>query len=144
MVKNKYVDTSIQKGGILGFTGCLEHVGVLNQLIQKAKETKGNLTVVWIDLVNAYGSIPHDLINVAIEHYHIPHHVRDMVTWDMGKYMSPYTLMDSKYMVTLGYGKVHILWDMGKYMSPCTLMDSSYGSRLPTLQPSGRTWKRES
>ncbi|KAI2646571.1 Protein FAM136A [Labeo rohita] len=27
MVKNKYVDTSIQKGGIPGISGCLEHTG---------------------------------------------------------------------------------------------------------------------
>lgn len=80
MVKNKYVDTSVQKGGIPGFSGCLEHTGILNQLIREAKGNKGNLTVVWLDLANAYGSIPHGLINMAMEHYHIPHHTRGIIT----------------------------------------------------------------
>ncbi|XP_057673103.1 uncharacterized protein LOC130904394 [Corythoichthys intestinalis] len=80
IVKNNYVDTSIQKGGIPGFSGCLEHIGVLNQMIQEAKVSKSNLTVVWLDLANAYGSIPHNLIDKAMEHYHIPHHIRGMIT----------------------------------------------------------------
>lgn len=80
MVKNKYVDTSIQKGGIPGSPGCLEHTSILSQLIREAKESKGDLTVVWLDLANAYGSIPHDLINTAMEHYHIPQHIRRMIT----------------------------------------------------------------
>jgi len=42
MVKNKYVDTSVQKGGIPGFSGCC-------QLIREAKGNKGNLMVVWLD-----------------------------------------------------------------------------------------------
>lgn len=65
MVKNKYVDTSIQKGGIPGLSGCLEHTGILSKLIPEPKECKGNLTVIWLDLTNAYGSIPHGLINAA-------------------------------------------------------------------------------
>ncbi|KAK0152386.1 hypothetical protein N1851_006100 [Merluccius polli] len=51
-----------------------------SQLIREAKESKGDLTVVWLDLANAYGSIPHDLINTAMEHYHIPQHIRGMIT----------------------------------------------------------------
>ena len=30
MVKNKYVDTSLQKGGILGSHGCLEHTSIIS------------------------------------------------------------------------------------------------------------------
>lgn len=74
------MDTCIQKGGIPGFSGCLEHTGILNQLICEAKESKGNLIVVWLDLANAYGSMPHDLINAALEYYHIPHNIRGMIT----------------------------------------------------------------
>ena len=80
MVKNRYVNTSVQKGGIPGFSGCLEHTGILNQLIREAKESKGNLMVVWLDLANAYGLIPHGLIITAMEHYHIPHHTRGIIT----------------------------------------------------------------
>ena len=84
MCQNGYIDTSIQKGAIEGFSGCLEHTGVLSQLIQEAKEKKGNLTVAWLDFANAYGSIPHNLIQVAMDHYHIPHHIQGMITGYLG------------------------------------------------------------
>lgn len=38
MTQNGYINTSIQKGGVEGFSRCLEHTGVLSQLIQEAKE----------------------------------------------------------------------------------------------------------
>lgn len=78
MVENGYVNTSIQKGGISGFSGCLEHTGVLSQMIQEARAMKGDLTVVWLDMANAYGSIPHDL--TALTHYHIPGCIKEMIT----------------------------------------------------------------
>ncbi len=53
MIDNGYVNTSIQKGRIPGFVGCLEHTGVLNQMIHEARAKKGDLTVVWLDLANA-------------------------------------------------------------------------------------------
>lgn len=71
---------SVQKGGIPGFSGCLEPTRILSQLIWEAKKSKGNLAVVWLDLANAYGSIPHGLVNAALENYHIPHHISGMIT----------------------------------------------------------------
>ena len=38
-----------------------------------------DLTVVWLDLANAYGSIPHKLIETALDHYYIPDHIKGMV-----------------------------------------------------------------
>ncbi len=86
MVKNKYVDASIQRIGIPGYSGCLEHTCVLTQLMRQAKESKGNLAVVWLDLDKAYGSVPHNLINVAMEHHHISHYIRGMITSYFGKF----------------------------------------------------------
>ena len=37
MTKNNYINTSIQKGGIPGFSGCLEHTSMISQLIWEAK-----------------------------------------------------------------------------------------------------------
>ncbi|XP_052268605.1 uncharacterized protein LOC127869985 [Dreissena polymorpha] len=76
LTANKYVDTSIQKGGVPGFSGCVEHTSALSQLIREAKVNQQDLTVVWLDLANAYGSIPHQLIRRALDHYHIPAHVQ--------------------------------------------------------------------
>ncbi|XP_052224084.1 uncharacterized protein LOC127839738 [Dreissena polymorpha] len=79
LTDNNYVDTSIQKGGVPGFSGCVEHTSVLSQVIREARVNHDDLTVVWLDLDNAYGSIPHKLIEKALEQYHVPEHVCNLV-----------------------------------------------------------------
>ncbi|XP_063058826.1 uncharacterized protein LOC134452393 [Engraulis encrasicolus] len=79
LLKNSYIDTSVQKGGIPGVPGCLEHTGVVTQLIREAREGKGDLTVLWLDLANAYGSIPHKLVEVALLQHHVPTKVIDLI-----------------------------------------------------------------
>ena len=69
---NKYIDTSIQKGGVPGVSGCMEHTAILSQLIREAKAEKKGLVVVWLDIANAYGSIPHNLIQIALRRAHAP------------------------------------------------------------------------
>lgn len=49
-------------------------------MIYEARAKKGDLTVVWLDLANAYGSIPHDLIRIALEYDHIPDHIKVMIS----------------------------------------------------------------
>ena len=46
------MDTSVQKGGIPGLPGSLEHTIDISQLIKEAKETNGEFTVVSLDLAN--------------------------------------------------------------------------------------------
>ena len=71
-LSNKYIDTSIQKGGVPGVSGCMEHTAILSQLIREAKADKKGLVVVWLDIANAYGSIPHNLIQIALRRAHAP------------------------------------------------------------------------
>lgn len=79
LLTNNYIDTSVQKGGIAGVPGCLEHTGVVTQLIREAREHKGDLTVLWLDLANAYGSIPHKLVQTTMTKHHVPHHIADLI-----------------------------------------------------------------
>ena len=79
MLENKYLDIRVQKGGVPGFAGCVEITSVLTQLIREARESKGELAVVWLDLTNAYGSIPHKLVELTLERYHIPVKVKDII-----------------------------------------------------------------
>ncbi|KAL7891157.1 hypothetical protein AOLI_G00006330 [Acnodon oligacanthus] len=66
LLRNSYIDTSVQKGGIPKVPRCSEHTGVVTQLIREARENKGDLVVLWLDLTNAYGSIPHKLVEEAL------------------------------------------------------------------------------
>lgn len=68
---NSYLSTSVQKGGIPKVPGCIQHTGVVIQLIREAQENKGELVVVWLDLANAYGSIPYKLVKVVLVISHI-------------------------------------------------------------------------
>ena len=79
LLKNSFIDPSIQKGGIPGVSGCLEHTSILSQLIREAKKEKKNLVVTWLDIANAYGSIPHNVIKQALESAHIPIRTRELI-----------------------------------------------------------------
>lgn len=35
-LKNDYTDTSVEKGGLPGMPGCMEHIGVVSQLLKDA------------------------------------------------------------------------------------------------------------
>ncbi|GFN99520.1 reverse transcriptase [Plakobranchus ocellatus] len=41
------------------------------EAIQRAKSEKLNLDVVWLELANAYGSVPHEMIQLALRMYHV-------------------------------------------------------------------------
>lgn len=82
MIKNGFLNTSIQKGGIPGFTGCLEHVVFLSQMMHKARSRERQPDS--LDLANAFGSIPHSLIRTALNYYHMPDHIKGMTSTYMG------------------------------------------------------------
>ena len=79
IMKNQFIDSSIQKGGIPEVSGCIEHTSILTQLISEAKKNKSNLVSVWLDIANAYGSIAHKLLQLALERTHVPDPVREII-----------------------------------------------------------------
>ena len=79
VTENGYINESNQKAGLPGIPGCVEHAYSIWNEIQEAKRSKNDLSVIWLDLANAYGSIPHILIDQAMEFFHIPPEVRRLV-----------------------------------------------------------------
>ena len=79
LIMNEYIDTSVQKGGVAGMPGCIEHTGVVSQLICKARENNGNLAGLWLDLANAYGSIPHKVVKETLRRYHVPSSLSNLI-----------------------------------------------------------------
>ncbi|GFO17264.1 reverse transcriptase [Plakobranchus ocellatus] len=49
------------------------------EAIQRAKSEKLNLDVVWLDQANAYGSVPHEMIQLALRMYHVPEVIQVML-----------------------------------------------------------------
>ena len=79
VTENGYINTSVQKGSIAGVSGCLEHATMIWEAIQRAKSEKLNLDVIWFDLANAYGSVPHQMIQLALRMYHGPEDIQVML-----------------------------------------------------------------
>ncbi|XP_078617582.1 uncharacterized protein LOC144885536 [Branchiostoma floridae x Branchiostoma japonicum] len=79
LIANKYIDTEVQKAGIPGSPGCSEHASMIWGQIQTAKRQKEDLHVIWLDLANAYGSVPHSLIHYAMDFFWVPDEIKGMV-----------------------------------------------------------------
>ncbi|KAK0139173.1 Retrovirus-related Pol polyprotein from type-2 retrotransposable element R2DM [Merluccius polli] len=77
--KNNFVDTSVQKAGISGFSGCLEHANVIWHQVQTAKKEKKDLHVVFLDLANAFGSVPHEILWTAFNFFQVPEDITRLV-----------------------------------------------------------------
>ena len=71
-LKNRYMDTNFQKAFINGVPGCAEHQCKLASIIKEATGKHTALSVCWLDLANAYSSVPHALIKFSLQHYHSP------------------------------------------------------------------------
>lgn len=79
LLRNTYIDTSVQKGGVPKMPGCIEHTGVVTQLLREARKGKGDLAVLWLDLANAYGSIPHRLVETSLDRHHVPDKIKNRI-----------------------------------------------------------------
>ena len=76
MLANYFLNTNIQKAFVRNIPGCTDKLlGAIQESHQKHK----SITICWLDLANAYGSVHHDLIDFTLQHYHDPSCFRDMV-----------------------------------------------------------------
>ncbi len=92
LLANEFIDPSVQKGGVPGYSGCLEHTAVISQLINEAKSNNNTLSVVWLDLAKAYPSVPHQLIRNALDHYRVPSEVVELVMAHMDALQMRFTV----------------------------------------------------
>lgn len=114
LLQNGFLDTSIQKGGVAGIPGCLEHASMIWEVIQKAKSQKKDLDVVWLDLANAYGSVPHQMIQQALRMYHVPENICQMLE----KYFGGFRMRFSTTNFTTDWVNLDVGIAMGCTISP--------------------------
>ena len=79
LMSNHYINTSVQKAGIPGFLGCLKHSQMIWNSILSAKIDKTEQHGIWLDLVNAYSSVPHQLILMALNFFNFPSKVGEII-----------------------------------------------------------------
>lgn len=59
--------------------GCYEHTFILQSLVADAQRLNRNLCLSWLDLRNAFGSVPHGVIATTLSHIGIPQSIIDLI-----------------------------------------------------------------
>ena len=78
MLKNNYI-SHVQKGFKASTPGCLEHSFTMFEALLDAKSNQRQIVVSWLDLKNAYGSVRHNLIQFALNWFHVPKLIRELI-----------------------------------------------------------------
>ena len=91
LTSNGYIDETVQKACIPGSPGCIEHAAMIWDEIQVAKHEKKDLSVVWLDLANAFGSVPHKFLEYTMEHFWIPEEVKTLMMSYYNKFVMRFT-----------------------------------------------------
>lgn len=79
LVDNNYIDRAVQKGFLSGIAGCVEHSFALFEALRDATQQQRQIVITWIDLANAFGSVRHNLIQFALDWYHVPKMIQNLV-----------------------------------------------------------------
>ena len=77
MINNGYLDTTAQKAFVEGINGCVEHIQVVQEVIQHARLNKKTVHITWFDLA---GSVSHELIPLVLAHYNLPDNIIQYIT----------------------------------------------------------------
>ncbi len=80
LISSGVISTDIQKGFIMGVSGAVEHDLVLDALLSEAQRSRKKLSMVLVDLKNAFGSVPHSRIIWALKTYGVPNWVQQYVS----------------------------------------------------------------
>ncbi|XP_057299380.1 uncharacterized protein LOC130630000 [Hydractinia symbiolongicarpus] len=72
IIKKNFINTSIQKGCMEKVPGCWEHMSLVWSTLKNAKAQHSSLSAIWLDIANAYPSVPHKLIFMALRRYGVP------------------------------------------------------------------------
>ena len=79
MVNNNFIDRTVQKAFMSGVSGCIEHNQMLWEALKAAFQQRLSICVTWLDLRNAYGSVRHNLIQFALQYYHFPPMIAQLI-----------------------------------------------------------------
>lgn len=87
-------------------------MGVVIQLIREARENRGNLVVLWLDLTNAYRSILQKLLESALSCHHIPRKFTNLI-------LDYYNNFNNTTVAQAGEGDHHWVHHFNDSVLPC-------------------------
>jgi hypothetical protein len=130
MISNSYIRRAIQKGFLSGIAGCIEHPFSLYEALRDAFKHQRSICTTWIDLANAFGSVKHNLIQFALDWYHVPKFIQNLIF----KY---YDLLRAK-IVTKDWSTMFFSFDIGCFQGcvlSAILFDCVFNLLLDFLAP---------
>jgi hypothetical protein len=130
MVSNNYIKRAVQKGFLSGVAGCVEHPFALYEGLRDAFENTRSICTTWIDLANAFGSVRHNLIQFALDWYHVPKFIQGLI-------MTYYDLLCAK-IVTKDWATMFFHFDIGCFQGcvlSAILFDCVFNLLLDYLLP---------
>ncbi|KAG8225601.1 hypothetical protein J437_LFUL004169 [Ladona fulva] len=71
-MRGRRISLPYQKGFIPGTEGCFEHNFVLNSALEDARRNSKEIAIAWLDLADAFGSIPHAHITRVLAEMEMP------------------------------------------------------------------------
>ena len=77
LTSNKLIDPTLQKVFLPGINGCIEHNLVMEEIIKDYKSKRKTCQITFSDLEDAFGSVPHALIDHTLERNCTPSHIRE-------------------------------------------------------------------
>ena len=80
LTTNTLINPALQKGFMPGVCGCIEHNLCLEEIITDAKVNKKTVHITFFDLKDAFGSVPHKLIEYSLYRNFIPENVINYIT----------------------------------------------------------------
>ena len=85
LISKRLMNTSVQKG-------CWEHMSMVWSALREPLSTRSSLANIWLDIANAFGSIPHRLF-FALERYGVdPHWISLIKMYYSGTYSRSFSL----------------------------------------------------
>ena len=79
LVSTSTIPTTVQKGFLMGVSGAIEHNLSLDSALLDAKRSRKSLSMVLVDLKNAFGSVSHQRIIWALQTFGAPEWVQHYV-----------------------------------------------------------------
>ena len=76
LTANKLIDPELQKAFLPGINGVIEHNLVMDEIVKDAKHRNRTCHIAFFDLEDAFGSVPHSLIDLTLERNFIPPVIR--------------------------------------------------------------------
>ena len=70
----------MQKAFLLGINGCIEHNAAMEEVIKSARKNKKTAHISFFDLEDAFGSVPHSLIQDSLKRNHLPENVQSYLS----------------------------------------------------------------